>query len=193
MPSEPNWQLGQIPTGQRPDIHALVAYVPNPLGRFLDDLRLELAPDCDPHAHISVLPPRPAAADWPEISAHTNAVISRFSSFDVELLDVEIFPVTGVIYIALGSGSAEFRALHDALASGPLAFPEPFVFQPHLTLAQEIPAGRATLIEELARRRWAEYRGPRCFRADRAVFVQNTADSRWRDLAEFPFGPVALR
>ena len=37
---------------------ALVIYIPDPLGRFLDDLRRELAPDCVPHAHVSVLPPQ---------------------------------------------------------------------------------------------------------------------------------------
>ena len=46
---------------------------------------------------------------------------------------------------------------------------------------------------ELARRRWAEYRGPRTFRAERAVFVQNTAGNCWVDLAEYSLGAVLVR
>src|ERR1039458_6592237 len=52
MQSEPN--------GTRPEsLYALVIYLSDPLGGFLDDLRLEMVPGCNPHAHISVLPPRP--------------------------------------------------------------------------------------------------------------------------------------
>ena len=42
---------------------ALVAYIPDPLGRFLDDLRVELTPDCKPRAHVTILPPRPLCDD----------------------------------------------------------------------------------------------------------------------------------
>jgi len=39
---------------ERPSLYALVIYLPEPLCGFLDDLRLELVPGCNPHAHISV-------------------------------------------------------------------------------------------------------------------------------------------
>ena len=39
--------------------YALVSYIPDPLRRFLDDLRRELVPGCVPAAHVTVLPPRP--------------------------------------------------------------------------------------------------------------------------------------
>ena len=45
-------------------------------------------------------------------------------------------------------------------------------------------------VRQLARRRWAEFRGPRTFRAERAVFVQNTHDNCWVDLAEYTLGSV---
>ena len=46
-----------------PHPFALVSYIPDPLGAFLDDLRLKLAPKCKPHAHITILPPRPICAE----------------------------------------------------------------------------------------------------------------------------------
>ena len=36
---------------------ALVSYIADPLAGFLDDLRVELTPDCNPHAHVTILPP----------------------------------------------------------------------------------------------------------------------------------------
>ena len=59
-----NGVLSRIPAEQRLNVFALVIYIPDPLGRFLDDLRRELVPGCNPHAHVSVLPPRPLAVDW---------------------------------------------------------------------------------------------------------------------------------
>ena len=38
---------------------SLVAYIPDPLRKFLDDLRRELVPGCVPNAHVTILPPRP--------------------------------------------------------------------------------------------------------------------------------------
>jgi hypothetical protein len=41
----------------RPDIFGLIIYVPNPLAGFLDGLRKDLVPGCNPRAHLTVLPP----------------------------------------------------------------------------------------------------------------------------------------
>ena len=46
---------------------------------------------------------------------------------------------------------------------------------------------------ETAGKRWREYTGPRRFRAERAVLVQNTLNHQWIDLAEYALGAVALR
>ena len=64
MGFNPNGVLSRVPAEQRLNVFALVIYIPDPLGRFLDDLRTELVPGCNPHAHVSVLPPRPLAVDW---------------------------------------------------------------------------------------------------------------------------------
>jgi hypothetical protein len=56
------WQQGAIPAEERLNVFALVIYIPGPLGLYLDELRRDLVPDYDPHAHVSVLPPRTLAA-----------------------------------------------------------------------------------------------------------------------------------
>jgi 2'-5' RNA ligase len=188
MASEPRGGNTRVPPDERLNVFALVIYVPNPLGRFLDDLRRELVPHYNPHAHVSVLPPRPLAVEWQQASEHVGALASAWTPFDVELTTVEIFPVTNVIYIGVGAGTAELRGMHASTNRNSLAFDEPFVYHPHITLAQEIPQDRVSEVQELAVRRWDEFRGSRQFRAQHAVLVQNTLSGCWLDLAGYDFG-----
>jgi 2'-5' RNA ligase len=174
------------------NVYALVIYVPDPLGRFLDDLRRELVPHYNPHAHVSVLPPRPLAVDWRVASEQVRSLIECWPPFEVELTSIETFPRTDVIYLELGRGAAELHAMHAAMNNRCLNFSEPFLYHPHVTLAQEIPNGSADQMRETAVRRWQEYSGPRRFRAERAVFVQNTVSNCWVDLAEYSLGAVEL-
>src|SRR5215831_16171571 len=100
---------------------ALVIYFPDPLARFLDELRLELVTGCRPRAHVTVLPPRPVddlAAGLDEV----RLMAPEFPPFHIEAGEVEIFPETNVIYIGLRRGAEELRAMHQALNTGPLAF-----------------------------------------------------------------------
>jgi 2'-5' RNA ligase len=171
----------------------LVIYIPDPLGRFLDELRQELVPSYNPHAHVSVLPPRPLAVDWSVAAGQVCSLTGAWAPFEIELTDIGIFPLTEVIYIQLGAGAAELSRMHTAMNSGPLGFHEPFPYHPHVTLAQEIPAGAVDSVCQRAVERWRDYRGPRSFRADRAAFVQNTLQNCWIDLAEYSLGAVAVR
>ena len=177
----------------RPNVFALVIYIPDPLGAFLDDLRRELVPGCNPHAHVSVLPPRPLSVDWQTASEEARILAGGWMPFDVELTNVEIFPGTEVIYLEVGAGMPELRGMHAAMNNHALEFREPYPYQPHITLAQEIEHKEVPRLYELAIQRWREFRGPRTFRAERAVFVQNTHESVWVDLASYSFGPVAVR
>ncbi len=179
--------------GQRLNVFALVIYIPPPLGTFLDDLRRELVPNYNPHAHVSVLPPRALMVDWQQASDQAKALTEGAAPFDVELTSIEVFPVTDVIYIEIGAGGADLYKLHAAMNSAALASDEAHPYHPHITLAQEVPHDRVVELTELARRRWAEYRDGRTFRAERAAFVQNTTDDCWVDLAEYSFGAVAVR
>jgi 2'-5' RNA ligase len=170
-----------------------VIYIPDPLGRFLDDLRRELVPEYKPHAHVSVLPPRPLAVDWRTASGHVRALAEAWTPFEIELTGLAVFPVTNVLYLEVGAGDAELRRMHTAMNSGVLKFHEPFPYHPHITLAQEVPRESVELLHQVAHQRWRDYTGSRSFRAERAAFVQNTMDDLWVDLAEYPLGAVAVR
>ena len=182
-----------MPAVEGLNVFALVIYIPGPLGCFLDELRRELVPHYNPHAHVSVLPPRPLAVDWRMASDHARSLIERWAAFDIELTGLQVFPVTDVIYLEVGAGASDLRRMHVAMNSGALEFEEPFLYHPHITLAQEVPHENVAAMHELACRRWAEYPGSRTCRAEHAVFVQNTMNDCWSDLAEYSLGTVPVR
>ena len=192
MDFDPNGGPSRILAEERLNMFALVIYIPNPLGGSLDDLRRELVPHYNPHAHVSVLPPRPLTVDWQTASAQARALIAECAPFDVELTELQIFPQTEVLYLEVGAGASELRRMHSAMNSKVLQCREPFDYHPHVTLAQEVAHENVPAMCELARRRWAEYPGSRTFRADRAVFVQATRGDRWIDLAEYFLGSVRV-
>ena len=193
MGFDPNGRLRRIPPEERLNVFALVIYIPEPLGAFLDDLRRELVPHYNPHAHVSVLPPRPLSVAPETASKQVQALAETWPPFDVHLTDIAVFPNTDVIYIEVGEGAKELRGMHSAMNDRALECQEPYPYHPHITLAQEIPAADVPAAIELATRRWREFTGPRHFRADRAVFVQNSVNDVWIDLAEYPLGSLAVR
>ncbi len=182
----------QVEPDQRLNIYALVIYVPAPLGVFLDDLRRELVPNYKPRAHVSVLPPRPLTGEWAAAADGARAVLESWQPFQIELTAIGIFPNTNVIYLEVGQGASELRALNTAINTDGLYFEEPFEYHPHVTLAQEVTSEQVPRLADLARHRWAEYTGPRSFRAERAAFVQNTSGNTWLDLAELGLGAVTV-
>jgi 2'-5' RNA ligase len=192
MDFNPHGVLSRIPAEQRLNVFALVIYIPDPLGRFLDDLRRDLVPGCNPHAHVSVLPPRPLAVDWQAAGEQVRVRAGNWAPFDIVLQRIRIFPVTNVIYLELGQGETEMFRIHAAMNSQALEFDEPFEYHPHITLAQEIPPGQAAAVNRRAQELWDGYPGPRSFRAERTAFVQNTLGNCWIDLAEFSLGAVTV-
>src|SRR5271169_3491270 len=95
------------PLEERLNVFALVIYIPGPLGAFLDDLRRELVPHYNPHAHVSVLPPRSLAVDWRIAADQVRAQAEIRTPFDVELTVLDIFRVTEVLYLEVGGGASE--------------------------------------------------------------------------------------
>src|SRR5271157_3877049 len=135
MGSEENGVTRGVPAEERLNVFALVIYIPDPLGRFLDDLRRELAPHSNPHAHVSVLPPRPLAVEWQAAAEQARALTEGWARFQIELSGLQIFPVTNVIYLEIGAGGADLRRMHAAMNTGVMEFQEPFPYHPHITLA----------------------------------------------------------
>lgn len=181
------------PLEQRLNVFALVIYIPGALGGFLDDLRRLLVPHYNPHAHVSVLPPRSLSVSWKTASEQARNLIEPCPPFEVQLGKIRVFDETDVIYIDVDGGARELEQMHYEMNKGPLEFEEPFKYHPHITLAQEIDHACLPELHALAERSWREFSGPRSFRAERAVFVQNTVQNVWLDLAEYSLGSVAAK
>jgi len=168
----------------RIDSFALVSYIPEPLAGFLDRLRQELVPNCKLRAHITALPPRPLIsspeAAWDQISSD----LAGIPRFEVELTSIEVFPISDVIYLGVGAGSEELKAMHRKLNHGNVRFREPFRYHPHVTLGQNLEAARVGDLRKLAQTRWAAFPHSRHFSVERLTFVQNTPQNTWVDLHE---------
>jgi 2'-5' RNA ligase len=177
---------------ERINLFALVFYFPDPLARFLDDLRKELVPGCLPRAHVTILPPRPLRADVDSAIEQLRTTVPGFAPFDIAAGEIELFPTSDVIYIGIKQGERELREMYRALNKGPLAFQEPLQYHPHITLAQGLKPEQVTPLYELARKRWAAFQHSRHLRADRACFVQSTIECTWVDLAEFRLAGVPV-
>ena len=167
---------------------ALVSYIADPLAHFLDDLRVELTPDCNPHAHVTILPPRPLHDDLTDTVQKIAEDIRGVAPFRIELGEIEIFDGSNVVYLGLTRGATELRQLYVALNRGCLKYAEPFPYHPHITIAQNILPGQVTGMALIARERWASYRGPRGFTVSVLSLVQHVAPSIWTDVAALPLG-----
>jgi len=172
---------------------ALVSYIPGALGEFLDRLREELVAGCKPHAHVTVLPPRPTTADLQANSRTIEEGLDGFAPFQVDLIEVRIFQKSDVVYAAIAKGWPQLVAMHEALNLEGLRFQERFPFHPHVTLAQEIPPAAVPEVLELAVRRWRESAPAHSFRVETLTFVQNKGGNNWIDLAEYDLAAVRVR
>ena len=133
---------------------ALVSYLPNPLGSFLNGLRHSLTGEPAPDAHVTILPRRPLAMPVDAASEQIQQILAGFHSFTVELSSLRLFHQTNVLYLDIGEGSARLHALHDALSLGALAHEEEFEFRPHLTLGCPIPSSKGEDLRKTAKAAW---------------------------------------
>ena len=175
--------------GGSSSLFALVTYIPDPLGFFLDSLRQELVPSCNLRAHVTVLPPRKLAIRTDTAWQKIRNEAERYPGFEIAIDDVEIFSMSSVVYLRLQGGGKELVQFHDLLNTDGLHCKEAYPYQPHVTLAQNMAPEQVGGIFELARRRWANYRGPRKFAANRVTFVRGETLDCWVDLEECMLGP----
>jgi hypothetical protein len=80
--------------------------------------------------------------------------------------------------------------MHRVLNVGPLYYEEPYLYHPHITLAQDLTQQQSVELATLARRRWVEFPHRRAFKAESLVFVRNRARNLWIDLAHFHLVPA---
>jgi 2'-5' RNA ligase len=169
---------------------ALVAYVKNEVGEFVEKLRKELHPEL-PHlaAHVTLLPPRclsgPASAALETLERYCK----RVEPFEVSLGEVETFiPVTPTVFIRVAHAAYRMRELHDLLNTESLAMNEEWPYMPHLTIVKMGVEEQAQYAYRVARVRWAEFSGSRCIDVRDLSFVREDSEHGWVDLASIPLG-----
>ena len=172
-----------------PSRYALISYVRNPVGEFVENLRRELHPTT-PHmaAHLTVLPPRELHGSESRAVEFLEEACSRMVPFDVELGDVETFlPTTSTVFIQVARFAYRMRELHDQLCAGGLGCAESWPYIPHLTILKTDQNEQAEQAIAIARRRWSEYSGPRRIHVGELMFVRE-AGEEWHDVASVELG-----
>src|SRR5271165_3342908 len=100
-----------------PQRYALVAYVRNQIGEFVENLRRELHPEL-PHlaAHVTLLPPRFLCGPEPAALEALEERCKEVEPFEVSLGEVETFiPVTPTVFIRVAHAAYRMRELHHLL------------------------------------------------------------------------------
>ena len=160
---------------------ALVAYIPHPLGAFLDSLRTEMPGEEFPQAHITVLPPRPLKSRLESALAYAKRILMDFQPITAGLSAVKVFPETNLLYLDIEPGSDELHKLHDALNTGELAHEENFEFLPHLTISGPIPLEHLAKLRDEANRRWELYPESRTVEINEVVALWQPVNGSWDD------------
>ena len=170
--------------------YALVAYVKNRIGQFVEGLRKELHPEL-PHlaAHVTLLPPRYLRGSEASAIDTLQEICSEVEPFEVSLGEVETFiPVTPTVFIRVAHAAYRMRELHDRLNVKALACEERWPYMPHLTIVKMNEEAQAQHAYRMARTRWAEFEDGRCIAIRDLTFVREHGQNKWVDVAGVPLG-----
>lgn len=172
----------------RPLQYALVAYVRDSLGRFVESMRRDLHPDhTHSPAHITVLPPRPLSGSEDQALAMIRKTVASVHAFEVKLGDVEtFFPTTPTVFIRVERYAHRIRDLHDALNVGPMHCDESWPFMPHLTIVKMPELSQTRDALDQSRQRWRGFTGGRIAHITDLTFVREGPNGQWIDLADIP-------
>ena len=184
--------MGQVQYG-------LVAYVSDPVGQWVKEIRRELMPSqVGAAAHISILPPRPLMGTETEALEALADLCRDVSPFEVGMGEVESFaPRTPTVFIRVAHAAYRLRELHDRLDTGPLEFEEPWPYMPHMTIVKLADWKESERALHLAQERWSRYTGARRVHIEELLFVRGSQEAGWVDLAPVRLGrnlsPVMAR
>ncbi|HSZ63492.1 MAG TPA: 2'-5' RNA ligase family protein [Terriglobales bacterium] len=169
--------------------YALVNYVRNPVGEFVEQLRRELHPPiAHMAAHLTILPPRQLSGTEAAALEFLEEVCSHVVPFSVELGDVETFlPTTPTVFIQVKRAAYRIRELHDQVCGKGLLCAENWPYIPHLTILKTETDDQARTALAIARQRWAEFSGERSVLVEQLMFVREK-DGAWQDVAQLPLG-----
>jgi 2'-5' RNA ligase len=154
------------------------------LGAFIDELSAWLPGESRGKAHLTLLPPRPVALATETTADLLSGALAHLRPFKVELTKIERFPVTDVLYIALGEGSDEAYRAHAELNRGVFFFEEPFEYRPHVTLMvpkKDTDVGRS---HREAAARWGEFPSTRQFMVERLDLLRQDSEGEWENLRQ---------
>jgi 2'-5' RNA ligase len=170
--------------------YALVAYVRNSVGEFVERLRRQLHPEL-PHlaAHLTVLPPRVLQGSEMAARETLEEICSQVEPFIVTLGHVETFcPLTPTVFIRVAHAAYRMRELHDRLNTKALAAQEEWPYMPHLTIVKMGTEPHAQQAFAVACRRWTQFKGSRDIQLSELTFVREEEPNCWVDLAGVPLG-----
>ena len=173
--------------------YAVVTYVRNSVGEFVENLRRELHPTM-PHmpAHLTILPPRDLQGTEATALEFLEEECSRVVPFHVELGGVETFlPTTPTVFIQVTRFAYRMRELHDQLSLQGLCCIESWPYIPHLTIVKTELDEQARDASVVARERWARFQGPRQVHVGELMFVREIDDC-WQDVASVQLGRSQL-
>jgi 2'-5' RNA ligase len=170
--------------------YAVVAYVRNPVGEFIESLRRELLPGVPfLPAHLTILPPRVLQGSEAAALEMVEEACRESSPFEVTMGDVETFvPVTATVFIRVAHAAYRMRELHDRLNTGILQADEQWPYMPHLTIAKFSQTEEAQRVYNIAHKRWNEFEGSRRIYLGQLTFVREKTEDCWIDLAPVPLG-----
>ena len=169
--------------------YAMVTYVRNPVGEFVEQLRRELHPTM-PHlaAHLTILPPRELTGTEAAALEFLEEACGQIVPFSVELGDVETFlPTTPTVFIEVRHAAYRMRELHDRLNAKGLRCEESWPYIPHLTILKTETDEQARAACAVARERWAQFPGKRQVHVEELMFVRENGGF-WQDVAPVPLG-----
>ncbi len=175
----------------KPPQYAVVAYVRNSVGHFVEDLRRELYPEHG-HlpAHVTVLPPRYLRGSEQEAIALLRHNLDAVERFQIQMGPVETFvPTTPTVFLRVEKHAHRFRELHEDLNEGPFRCDEQWPYMPHLTIVKMPTASQAEEALVLSRDRWQRYQGHKTAEITEITFVREAADHHWTDLATVALKP----
>jgi len=179
--------------------YAVVAYVRDPVGHFVEELRRVVYPQhAHLPAHLTMLPPRQLLSSQSGNAesaalAELQALGREVEPFEVTLGEVASFaPVTPTVFLRVEHGAYRMRELHDRLNLSLFQQDEPWPYMPHLTVVKMATLAEAETAFADALARWAEYHGSRRVLVDQLTFVRESAAGRWVDIAPVRLGKKEL-
>jgi 2'-5' RNA ligase len=169
-------------------VFTLVAYLPDPLGGYLNAIREALPGHKAGNVHLTLLPPRPVREELDCVYLELEESLDKFNRFVVTLTEVSTFENTGVVYVAVDHGQQESRDIHQTLNRGLFAFTEPFDYKPHITLVRPVDEASRQSVQEQAIELWQRCPFPRKFELTNVDFLRQAPDGRWEKLWQKKLG-----